>query len=306
MGTTMTVRPGRVVGLASVLVVGVAIAMQNLPVASAVTTTVGEVFKPDAGNTCVPGFGNTSLELFQTAREDGTSYAVPTDGVITSWSFHGTGTQPGIVTLRVYRHTASGGADEFTTVAQDGEPRSLLGDRLFVYATRIPVIAGDVIGLRAQTPGGICASTGGTGDMYRSLATANPGPIGASASYPEISGLKIDVAADVETDVDGDGYGDETQDACPRLASTQAPCPPATRITHKAANPTRHRTARFRFISDVPTATFQCRLGTHPYKVCTSPHVITVRPGRHTFKVRAKLGNAVDPTPASYRWRVRR
>jgi hypothetical protein len=60
------------------------------------------------------------------------------------------------------------------------------------------------------------------------------------------------------------------------------------------------------FISDVPTATFQCKLGTHRYKACTSPHVITVRPGRHAFKVRAKLGNAIDPTPAAYRWRVRR
>lgn len=302
----MTVGRGRVAGLASVLVVGVAIAMQNLPVASALTTAVGEVFKPDAANSCVPGFGNTSLELFQTAREDGTSYAVPTAGVITSWSFHGTGSQPGIVTLRVYRHTASGGVDQFTPVAEDGDARNLLGDQLFTFPTRVPVSAGDIIGLRAQTPGGICASTGGTGDTYRSLGTASATPIGASASYPETSGLKIDVAAGVEADVDGDGFGDDTQDACPRLASTQGPCPPATRITHKPANPTRHRTARFRFISDVPTATFQCKLGTHRYKACTSPHVITVRPGRHTFKVRAKLGNAIDPTPSTYRWRVRR
>jgi hypothetical protein len=305
MTTRIGFSRGPVIGVLGVLVVGVAVAAQNLSIASAVTTTVGGVFRPDAVNSCVPG-ATASLELFQTAREDKTSYAVPADGVITSWSFHGTGIQPGVATLRVYRHARSGGADEFTPVAQDGEVRLLFGDQLFTFPTRISVNAGDIIGLRANTPGGICASTGGGGDTYRSLTTATPTPIGTAASYAETSGLKIDVAADVEPDTDADGYGDETQDACPRLASTHAPCPPATKITRKPANPTRHRTARFRFTSGVPVATFQCKLGTHPFKACTSPHQVRVRPGRHMFRVRAQVGDAIDPTPARYRWRVRR
>jgi hypothetical protein len=37
--------------------------------------------------------------------------------------------------------------------------------------------------------------------------------------------LRINMAAVVEPDVDGDGFGDETQDGCPTDASTQGPCP---------------------------------------------------------------------------------
>jgi hypothetical protein len=288
-------------------VVGLAVAAQNLPAASALTATIGDVFAPDAVDTCVPPGPNGNLELFQTARADKTSYAVPEDGVITSWRFHGSGFQASFVTLRIYRAGRSGGVDQFTPVAEDGEPRLLVGDQVFVFPTRLSVNAGDIIGLRATTPGGICASAGGAGDTYRSLATSpGPNPIDTEATYAELSGLKIDVGAKVEPDADGDGFGDETQDACPRLASTQAPCPPATRITTKPASSTRHRTARFTFTSDVASATFQCKLGTRPFRACTSPNRFTVRPGRHTFKVRAKLGNDIDPTPAVYRWRVRR
>jgi hypothetical protein len=266
---------------------------------------------PDALNSCVPSGGplNTSMELFQTSSADGTSYAVPTDGVVTSWSFQGSGVQDSQVTLRVYRSLAPG-TDRFVPVGDGGPVTLHSGDQEFVTPARITVKAGDVIGLRSErfgtTPGGTCAATGGSADTYRFLAGAVATDIGATASYSESRGLRIDVSATVEPDADGDGYGDESQDACPRLASTQAPCPiPNTRIIRKPASRTHHRIARFTFTSNVAGATFQCRLDHHAAHRCTSPVTIKVKPGRHTFTVRARANSAVDPSPAQSRWRVR-
>jgi hypothetical protein len=291
---------------------GVGVALSAQLSASATTTSIGEAAPPDAPNSCIPsGATSTSLELFQTARADGTSYAVPADGVITSWSFHGSGLQSSLVTLRVYRPHTAMGPDTFSPVADGGPVQGLFGDQEFVFPARLPVRAGDIIGLRSQKLGvvfaGTCASFGGPGDTYRVLQGTAPTAIGVSADYPETSGLKIDVAAQVEPDVDGDGYGDDTQDACPRLASTQAPCPvPNTRITRHPANPTRHRTSRFRFTSNVAGARFRCRLDDNRPHLCTSPFTFRVKPGRHTLRVGAMANQASDPTPATYRWRVLR
>jgi hypothetical protein len=38
------------------------------------------------------------------------------------------------------------------------------------------------------------------------------------------AGARLNVAAVLEADADGDGYGDETQDRCPSDRSTQGPC----------------------------------------------------------------------------------
>jgi hypothetical protein len=41
-------------------------------------------------------------------------------------------------------------------------------------------------------------------------------------------GLQVPVVARIEPDLDGDGYGDETQDKCPQSAAYQTPCPVVT------------------------------------------------------------------------------
>jgi hypothetical protein len=49
-----------------------------------------------------------------------------------------------------------------------------------------------------------------------------------------------------------------------------------------------------------------CRLDRSAYRPCSSPFIRQVRPGRHSFAVKAKdaAGNA-DQSPASFSWRVR-
>ncbi|HEX5609899.1 MAG TPA: Ig-like domain-containing protein [Solirubrobacterales bacterium] len=82
---------------------------------------------------------------------------------------------------------------------------------------------------------------------------------------------------------------------------------PGTALTKMPAKRTRKRSAKFVFGSDQPGATFECKLDRKPFKACGSPFKKKkLRPGRHSFQVRAiGAGGLVDPTPATYRWRIR-
>jgi hypothetical protein len=51
---------------------------------------------------------------------------------------------------------------------------------------------------------------------------------------------------------------------------------------------------------------FECKLDRRPYRACTSPYRREVGLGKHVFRVRAiDLQGLADPTPATFRWRVR-
>ena len=62
---------------------------------------------------------------------------------------------------------------------------------------------------------------------------------------------------------------------------------------------------RFAFASNEPSSTFQCSLDGRAFAPCTSPKILSVRAGRHTFRVRAtdKAGNR-DTTPAAHSFQV--
>ncbi|MGN6556972.1 MAG: hypothetical protein ACTHLH_03055, partial [Solirubrobacterales bacterium] len=65
------------------------------------------------------------------------------------------------------------------------------------------------------------------------------------------------------------------------------------------------RTPTFLFSSSDDGAFFELKLDGKPYRHCRSP--FTAKPvasGRHRFLVRARSGGEVDPTPASWRFRV--
>jgi hypothetical protein len=123
--------------------------------------------------------------------------------------------------LKVLRPT--GNPNEFQAIAESSQETVVTGQN--VYSTRIPIQAGDRIGATAGTgqeavfycEGGGSAGLGGVvGDV----------PVGTSQTFPPIgAGLELALAAVIEPDADGDGYGDETQDKCPGSAATQAECP---------------------------------------------------------------------------------
>jgi hypothetical protein len=195
-------------------------------------TTVGETFQPDSsGATCNVNPGQ-EWNVLQTGRASGPSYAVPSAGVLTSWSFESgaAGASDTTMNMRVFR--ATGTPQEYTAVA-DGSPLQTIvnGSGLNSFPTRIPVQAGDYVGIRSTT--GVCAhNTGNPADTADHYFTA-PLAIGIPQAFIGGPGFIWDVSAVLEPDADQDTYGDETQDQCPTDASTQGPCPvaPVTPVT---------------------------------------------------------------------------
>jgi len=133
-------------------------------------------------------------------------YAVPAGfGVITSWSFRGSGSGK----LVVWRPTA---LFTFIVVGKSGaetfDPAAVK-----TYPTQIPVQPNDLLGMRITGDGKCLLTLTDNGDAVRFNITASDPPDGSTQSLNvEIPNVRIAVAASVEPDCDADGLGDETQD----------------------------------------------------------------------------------------------
>jgi DNA-binding beta-propeller fold protein YncE len=95
----------------------------------------------------------------------------------------------------------------------------------------------------------------------------------------------------------GGGGGDDGADTSP----------PDTTITGGPKAKTKKKSASFAFSSSEPGSTFECKLDDGSFESCSSPKAYKVKPGKHSFAVRAKdsAGN-VDPTPATKDWKVKK
>ena len=82
--------------------------------------------------------------------------------------------------------------------------------------------------------------------------------------------------------------------------------PPQTFLRKKPPKRTSDRTPTFRFAADETGVRFECRLDQKRFRPCRSPFTAPkLSLGRHRFQVRARDSEGkVDPTPASYRFRV--
>lgn len=175
---------------------------------------------------------------------------------------------------------------------------------LNAYPDRVPVQAGDLIGLWINSMTNCYRVASGF------ASAASPGDVqpGTPTAFTPSSGGQFNIAATVERDADGDNFGDDTQDACPTDDLTQGPCViPNTRITARPRDVTRRTTVIYEFSANVPQATFECSFD-GPYRPCTSPRVYRhVRKGRHRFLVRAydRFGH-LDETPAVDKFRSKR
>ena len=146
--------------------------------------------------------------------------AVPGPGVITKWRVSVVPTTLGFPqSLKVLRVDST--AHTALLVAEDA--RSLSGG-INTFESRIPVQAGDRIGLYGPSPIGTLYCDGS--DKSLLLAYAGGGSVGSSTAFTEVETEgRIPLVATVEPDVDKDGYGDETQDKCPQSAAVQVECP---------------------------------------------------------------------------------
>jgi hypothetical protein len=93
------------------------------------------------------------------------------------------------------------------------------------YTARVPVQAGDYLGIAGNPYAAYC-ETKAEADTFG--AAVGGTPVGSTFKVENAKGLQVPITARVEPDVDGDGYGDETQDQCPQSAAYQVPCPVVT------------------------------------------------------------------------------
>ncbi len=198
----------------------------------------------------------------------------PIDGVIVRWRI-----KMGALTIAVTPRVVRPGASQSATGGGTGETVVPAVSQVSVFPTRLPVRAGDGIGVDFNGTMGSLTSRSST------------------------------VGASDEPDCDSDGFGDETQD--PSVDGCSPPPPdttaPDTTITKRPKDKTKKKQATFEFTANEAGATFACSLDGAAFAPCTSPDTLKVKKGKHNFQVRARdaAGN-VDPTEAVDSWKVKK
>ena len=131
---------------------------------------------------------------------------------------------------------------------------------------------------------------------FRDICDGDDGSVSAAALYLTTDG--------VASDADKDGVPDAADD-CPAKPGTKPNgCPDTTAPDTDFLNAPEDGISKslkvpFGFVSDETGATYLCSLDRLALAACANPTTLTVKPGRHTFRVAARdaSGN-VDPYPA--------
>jgi hypothetical protein len=210
--------------LRAVALVGavLAIALIGAPTAPAAT---------EVGNNCEANIAISDATLLPFANGPTSILpaTAPSPGVVTAWkvtSIAGAETFP--EKLKVLRPTQS--SHVFHIVAESSVENVVAGQNSF--PTRIVVKLGDRFGAYGSS-GTLGCEPGSFGDI--AAAFSGDAALGKIRSVIEEPSFQAAVSATIEPDVDGDGYGDETQDKCPQSAAIQSGCPEVTVTASGAA-----------------------------------------------------------------------
>jgi hypothetical protein len=207
-----------------VLAVGCVIAVFAMVTGSASAATV-------VGSNCGANEAELKDSVISLKSPTGLPSAIPSAGVITSWTFSlglSVGAEVQVSEkLKVFAPTGVPG--QFTVVGESA--RVPVGVGSTTSLTRIPVQGGDLLGSstfvsesgESESAALFCE----TKDPEDELAfIANDPPTGSTVTALKTeAGAQNPIVATIEPDADGDGYGDETQDKCPTDASTHEACP---------------------------------------------------------------------------------
>jgi len=204
---------------ATALLLALAGALAALAPAATAAETVGTAspWWTGAFSTTAISPGQTVFNLTDT--REGSQLAAPADGVITRWRTEEFSGQA-VVQLQVVREASAGSwqivaSGPVQTRADVLSTSSGSGVR-YVFPARIPIAAGDQLALH-QADLAFSYFFGGQADPSLTTATFADKGVGSPAAAPAQwmdPGSGIGLNADVEPDVDGDGWGDETQDTC--------------------------------------------------------------------------------------------
>jgi hypothetical protein len=207
----------RVMGLSAVT--AALVLLWAVPGTAGAAVQLGQV-SPVPPEECLPNINGV-----QRAAVGGLNYQVPVPGgVITSWSHRGITPAPaGSGRLQIWDST---GGNDFTLIGRS-ELETFTAGLVTSFLTRIPVDPGDLLGLRTVeglpegTGCGINTAAGNQINWEPSAPDPNPGDV---RTLNPFSGFLWNVAAVLEADADGDGFGDETQDACLGEAGPEDGC----------------------------------------------------------------------------------
>jgi hypothetical protein len=202
------------------------------PQSSAAAVTIGATdadFAASSGSLACPFAENCAI--WQHTYAPGRTGVIPFDGVVVRWRIRPSGLIGAVdatTSLRLITPGISpmpwGAEGPPLDVPNMSElPATISGN------VRLPIDSGQGIAPQFQNLGGGnvgIANRAGTGGSLNVINPAPP-PGGAQDGNFPSGDTTLAVAADVETDADGDEFGDETQDGCPTDATTQGACPPA-------------------------------------------------------------------------------
>jgi hypothetical protein len=206
--------------LAAVLTVTAAMLLAAGPGTASAATEFGDTCSADSA---APGA--YSLVTLSTPGS-GLPLTAPTSGVITKVRVQNQVPFPFSVPTLV-KVMRSAGGNSFTVVNQVAVQ---VGNGQTTVDSRMPVQAGDRLGLVGtaftyegtpiegisvycnEVPGDLGAAPGDVG-------------VGSTANFEKATEGRVPLAAVIEPDADNDGFGDETQDACPQSAAVQVACP---------------------------------------------------------------------------------
>lgn len=188
----------------------------------------GATAATEAGSRCTGNAAEENLTVYGVANAPSNPLpaAIPLNGVVSRWNFNIVPLEPGFIisqTLKILRAT---GAPGQLQVIGESSLESLSGG-LNTFSTRIPVHAGDIIGTTGKVDEedeAVYCNTGDPGDRLGAIK-GNPPLNSTRTSETEVAGVQVPITVSIEPDADNDGFGDETQDACPQSATTQVACP---------------------------------------------------------------------------------
>ena len=192
------------------------------PAAADAAITVGSPLTAQVNFNATQGCGAAACTFANVALpEPGANVASPLTGVLVRWRMLGNASGAPFE-VRVLRPAPGG---QYTGVGT-GTPEVPVGAGLTTFTTRLPVQAGDLIGL--DTPAGVNWADGVMpGPQGASYAKFDP-PLADGFSASPIgfsSNIEVGFNGDVEFDADRDVFGDETQDKCLGTAGAFSGCP---------------------------------------------------------------------------------
>ena len=188
------------------------------------------------GSDCAANASQPNYTFVGLAKAPGSPLPLtaPSAGVLTAWTVR---VDPSAfveesdqLKLEVFRSQTN--PSKLQNVGESSEEKVVHGTNSF--KARIPVQAGDRLGLYGpNSPGTLGCNTGVDGDEMGGLHGA--APFGSINVFPSAPKFQVPVSATLEPDADSDGYGDETQDGCPKSAAYHEACPVVSFKGHAVA-----------------------------------------------------------------------